>query len=150
MDLGLPSLHLQIKLIMGKFKYKRYCKTLKLEDDSALIEKYKKAHGIGQVWPEISQGMREVGIVDMEIYIHGTTLFMIMDTLEDFDHEKAFEELATKPKQAEWEAHMSQFQKTSAEASADEKWQLMDRIFELDQKIEYKTPEGQEKQINMD
>ena len=58
-------------------KFKRYCKTLKLEDDPALIEKYKKAHGIGQVWPEISQGMREVGIIDMEIYIHGTNLFMI-------------------------------------------------------------------------
>lgn len=131
-------------------KYKRYCKTLKLEDDNVLIEKYRKAHGIGQVWPEISQGMREVGIIDMEIYIHGSTLFMIMDTEVDFDHEKAFAELATKPRQAEWEAHMSQFQKTSSDASADEKWQLMDRIFELDQKEEYKTSEGQEKQINMD
>lgn len=131
-------------------KYKRYCKTLKVEDDPVLIEKYKKAHGIGQVWPEISQGMKEVGIIDMEIYIHETTLFMIMDTITDFDHEKAFKELATKPRQAEWEAHMSQFQKSSADASADEKWQLMDRIFELDQEKEYKTSEGQLKQINLD
>lgn len=131
-------------------KYKRYCKTLKLEDDNVLIENYKKAHGIGQVWPEISQGMREVGIIDMEIYIHDTTLFMIMDTEEDFDHDKAFAALATKPRQAEWEAHMSQFQKTSSDASADEKWQLMDRIFELDQKEEYETSEGQEKHINID
>ncbi len=128
-------------------KYKRYCKTLKLEDDPALIEKYKKAHGIGQVWPEIAQGMREVGIIDMEIYIHGTNLFMIMDTVENFDHENAFRDLANKPRQAEWEAHMSQFQKTSSGASADEKWQLMDRIFELDQEKEYKAEEGQEKEI---
>ena len=127
-------------------KYKRYCKTLKLEDDSGLIEKYKKAHGIGQVWSEIAQGMKEVGILDMEIYIHGTTLFMIMDTVEDFNHEKAFKELATKPRQAEWEAHMSQFQKTSSDASADEKWQLMERIFELEQKVEYSASEGQLKE----
>ena len=127
-------------------KYKRYCKTLQLENDPELIEKYKKAHGIGQVWPEIQQGMKEVGILDMEIYIHGTTLFMIMDTVPDFDHEKSFQELATKPRQGEWEAHMSQFQKTSEDASADEKWVLMERIFELDQKMAYKPIEGQLKE----
>ena len=128
-------------------KYKRYCKTLKLVDDPELIEKYKSAHGIGQVWPEVAQGMKEVGILDMEIYIHNTTLFMIMDTAEDFDHERAFEALATKPRQAEWEAHMSQFQKTSADAAADEKWQLMERIYELDQKESYRAIDGQVKKI---
>jgi len=130
-------------------KYKRYCKTLKLHNDPSLIEKYKRAHGIGQVWPEIKQGMKEVGILDMEIYIHGTNLFMIMDTVENFDHEKAFAELAKKPRQADWEAHMSQFQVSSASASADEKWQLMDRIFELDQEKEYKSVEGQCKEFRI-
>ena len=91
--------------------------------------------------------MLDVGIVDMEIYLAGTRLFMIMDTVEDFDHDKAFEELATKPRQAEWEAHMSQFQQTSEHASADEKWQLMERIYELDQTKENKAIEGQEKEI---
>ncbi|WP_346857571.1 L-rhamnose mutarotase [uncultured Draconibacterium sp.] len=113
-------------------EYKRYCKALKLEDDPELIEAYKKVHSPGAAWPEITQGMREVGIVDMEIYILGTQLFMIMDTLADFDHEKAMKELATKPCQSEWEAYVSQYQKTSAEASADEKWQLMERIYKMD------------------
>ena len=112
--------------------YKRFCKTLKMEDDSKLIEEYKKVHAPGTVWPEITQGMKEVGIIDMEIYIQGTLLFMIMDTVPDFEHEKAMNELALKPRQAEWEAFVSRFQKTSAEASADEKWQLMERIFKLD------------------
>ena len=112
--------------------YKRYCKTLKLEDDPKLIEEYKRVHAPGTVWPEITQGMKEVGIVDMEIYIQGTQLFMIMDTVPDFDHDKAMKELASKPRQAEWEAFVSRFQKTSAEASAEKKWQLMERIFKLD------------------
>lgn len=129
-------------------KYKRYCKTLKLEGDPELIEKYKLAHGIGKIWPEIRQGMKEVGILDMEIYIHGNTLFMIMDTTADFDHEKAMKALASKPRQGEWEAHMSQFQKTSGDASADEKWQLMDRIFEMDQKEVYNAIDGQEKELS--
>lgn len=111
--------------------FKRFCKTLTLEDDPQLIEDYKKAHAAGAVWPEITQGMIDVGIIDMEIYISGTRLFMIMDTVPDFDHKSAMAELATKPRQSEWEAYVSSFQNTSAEASADEKWQLTERIYKL-------------------
>jgi L-rhamnose mutarotase len=67
----------------------------------------------------------------MEIYIAGTRLFMIMDTVADFDHEKAMAELANKPRQKEWEAYVSQFQRSPEEATADEKWQLVERIFKL-------------------
>ena len=112
-------------------EFKRYCKTLELRNDSNLIATYKKAHSKGQCWPEITQGMREVGILDMEIYIAGTRLFMIMDTVPDFDHDKAFAELADKPRQAEWEAHMSQFQDAAADASADQKWQIIERIYKF-------------------
>ncbi len=113
-------------------EYKRYCKALKLEEDQQLIEEYKKVHAPGAAWPEITQGMREVGIIDMEIYLLGNQLFMIMDTVPDFDHDAAMKELADKPRQSEWEAYVSRFQKTSADASADEKWQLMERIYKLD------------------
>ena len=112
--------------------YKRYCKTLSLKDDAQLIEDYKRVHSRGTAWPEITQGMREVGIIDMEIYIFGNRLFMIMDTVDDFDHDKAMTELARKPRQNEWEAYVSRFQQTSAEATADEKWQLMERIYKMD------------------
>ena len=112
--------------------YKRYCKALKLDDDAQLIEEYKKVHAPGAVWLEITQGMRDVGIVDMEIYLLGNQLFMIMDTVPDFDHDKAMKELAGKPRQSEWEAYVSRFQKTPAEASAGEKWQLMERIYKMD------------------
>ena len=112
--------------------FKRYCKTLSLKDDPKLIEDYKKVHAPGAAWPEITQGMKDVGIIDMEIYIFGTRLFMIMDTVADFDHDKAMTKLATKPRQSEWEAYVSRFQQSSAEATADEKWQLMERIYKLD------------------
>jgi L-rhamnose mutarotase len=111
--------------------FKRFCKTLTLKDDPSLIEDYKKVHSPSEVWPEITQGMRDVGILNMEIYILGTRLFMIMDTVPDFDHEKAMKELAGKPRQSEWEAYVSKFQNTSAEATADDKWQVMERIYEM-------------------
>jgi L-rhamnose mutarotase len=106
---------------------------MELCNDPILIEAYKEAHAKGAAWPEITQGMKDVGIIDMEIYLIGTKLFMIMDTVDDFDHDKAMTELATKPRQSEWEAHMSQFQDSSAEATADQKWQLMERIYKMDE-----------------
>jgi len=111
--------------------YKRYCKTLELKDDPELIENYRKVHAAGAVWPEILKGMHEVGILNMEIYLLGNRLFMIMDTVDDFDHDKAMEELATKPKQAEWEAWVARFQQSNSDASAGEKWKLMERIFSM-------------------
>jgi len=129
--------------------YKRYCKILELVDDSNLIGEYKKLHALGATWPEITLGMKEVGIIDMEIYISGTTLFMIMDTVPDFDHDEAMAKLTTLPRQVEWEATVSKYQKTSADASAKEKWRLIERIYEMDQKQEYKTEEGYVKKIGL-
>ena len=126
--------------------FKRYCKTLTLRDDQKLIEKYKEIHANGGAWPEITQGMKNVGILDMELYLYGNRVFMIMDTVADFDHDTAMAELANKPRQKEWEALVSQFQKTSSDASAAEKWQLMERIFKMDQKQEYDPEDGQVEQ----
>lgn len=109
---------------------KRYCKTLELRDDASLIAAYRQAHTPAAVWPEITQGMREVGILDMEIYLLGTHLFMIMDTEPDFDHDAAMQALAAKPRQAEWEAYVATFQQTAG-TTADAKWQLMKRIYKL-------------------
>ena len=78
--------------------YKRFCKTLELKNDPDLITNYKKVHASEAAWPEITQGMKEVGIVDMEIYLLGNRLFMIMDTVDCFDHDSAMAELAKKKK----------------------------------------------------
>ena len=107
---------------------KRYCQTLTLVDNEEMIRKYVEAHA--HVWPEIIQGQREVGILDMEIYRHDRLLFMIMDTTDAFDFEKDMARLATLPRQAEWESYVAQFQGCSADARSDEKWQLMDKIFD--------------------
>lgn len=107
---------------------KRYCQTLTLVDDEAMIAKYVDAHA--SVWPEVIQGQREVGILDMQIYRKGRNLFMIMDTVDDFDFVRDMARLATLPRQAEWEAYVSQFQGARADARSDEKWQLMEQIFE--------------------
>jgi L-rhamnose mutarotase len=113
---------------------KRYCKTLELENAPGLVEEYKKLHAPGAAWPEVTLGMRQVGIKDMEIYLSGTTLFMIMDTVSGFDHDRDMSRLSLLPRQAEWEAFVSKYQKTAEGATAREKWKLMERIFKLDEK----------------
>ena len=84
-----------------------------------------------EAWPEILAGIREVGILEMEIYILGTNLFMIVETPLDFDWDTAMARMATLPRQAEWEEYMSVFQQAEPGASSAEKWQLMDRMFYL-------------------
>ena len=114
-----------------KVPVKRYCQTMDLKDNPELIAEYVKRHSEAEAWPEIRAGIREVGILEMEIYILGTRLFMIVETPLDFDWETAMARLATLPRQAEWEAYMSIFQQADATATSAEKWQLMDRMFYL-------------------
>jgi L-rhamnose mutarotase len=113
------------------FPTKRYCQMLDLKDDPALIAEYVERHSEAKHWPEIVAGIRSVGILEMEIYLMGTRLFMIVETAADFDWDTAFTRLATLPRQTEWEDYMTIFQVSIPGASSAEKWQLMDRIFKL-------------------
>ena len=106
----------------------RFCQTLTLKNEPELINKYLEVHK--HVWPEIIEGQHQVGIQSMEIYANGSQLFMIVDTCDDFNWERDMARLATLPRQAEWEAYVSQFQGCDANATSAEKWQLMDKIFD--------------------
>lgn len=109
---------------------KRYCLTLDLKDDPKLIAEYKRYHE--KIWPEITRSIKDAGIEDMEIYLLGTRMFMIMEVNEkfSFDAKKRADEL--NPKVQEWETLMWRFQQSLPQAKAGEKWLLMERIFSLE------------------
>lgn len=109
----------------------RYCQTLDLKEDPRLIEEYRRLHSPEGVWPEIIEGIRSVGINEMEIFLLGTRLVMIIDTPDDFDWDTAMARLATLPKQAEWELLTGKYQEAKVGATSDEKWQMMEKIFHL-------------------
>ncbi|MBQ6965698.1 MAG: L-rhamnose mutarotase [Bacteroidaceae bacterium] len=117
------------KKIEGRTK--RYVQLLELKDDPEKIREYKKWHTQEHHWKEIRDGIREVGILEMEIYIRGTQLVMIVDTPEDFDWQTAMDKLATLPRQAEWEAFVARLQGCREDARSDEKWQMTERMFYL-------------------
>jgi L-rhamnose mutarotase len=109
---------------------KRYCLTLDLEDDPALIAEYRRYHQ--KIWPEITASIKAAGIDDMEIYLLGTRLFMIMEVNDRFSFDAKTEADRTNPKVRQWEELMWKFQKPLPQARPGEKWLLMERIFKLE------------------
>lgn len=112
-------------------KTKRYVQFLEINNDPELIAQYRYWHSEEHHWQEIREGIRAVGILEMEIYMLGNHLVMIVDAPADFDWQTSMDRLATLPRQAEWEAFVARFQGCSAEARSDEKWQPAERIFRL-------------------
>jgi L-rhamnose mutarotase len=109
---------------------RRYCLTLDLKKDPSLIAEYKRFHQ--KVWPEITKSIRDAGIEDMEIYLLGTRMFMIMEVNESFSFEKKAKSDHQNPKVQEWEALMWKFQQPLEDAAPGEKWLRMERIFKLE------------------
>lgn len=109
----------------------RFCLALDLKDDPALIETYKNYHAPGKVWPEITDSIKSAGILDMEIYLSGNRMFMIMEVDESFDAARKAALDAANPKVQEWETLMWTFQQALPWAKPGEKWLKMDRIFKL-------------------
>jgi L-rhamnose mutarotase len=83
-----------------------------------------------------SEGDTQVGIVDMQIYLLGTRLFMIMETVPEFDFDRDMAKLSGLPRQKEWEAFVAKFQQSLPGAGSSEKWKLMDRIFKLPARLD--------------
>ncbi|MGA7752773.1 MAG: L-rhamnose mutarotase [Candidatus Sulfotelmatobacter sp.] len=108
---------------------RRYCLTLDLKDDPELIAEYKRYHE--KVWPEIARSIRDSGIEDMEIYLLGTRMFMIMEVGESFSFEAKGAADRLNPKVQEWEKLMWKFQRPLPQAKPGEKWLLMERVFKL-------------------
>lgn len=110
---------------------KRFCMTLELKDDPDLIDEYESWHKSEKIWEEIPAGIREVGILDSEIYRSGTTLFMILTVPSDFNFKKQMSILADLPRQAEWEDFMTRYQASKPGESSAEKWTILNRVFKL-------------------
>ncbi|WP_299664975.1 L-rhamnose mutarotase [uncultured Polaribacter sp.] len=111
---------------------KRYCFSCDLKDDAKLIAAYKEYHKAGNAWPEITKSIKDAGIVDMEIYLTGNRMFMIMEVDEMFSLHKKAEMDAENPKVTEWENLMWKYQQELPWARDGEKWIALERIFQLE------------------
>ena len=107
----------------------RHCLTLDLNDNAQQIAEYKRYHET--IWPEVRDSLFAAGVLNMEIYLLGTRMFMIMDVSEDFTPARKASMDAANPKVKEWETIMHGFQRELAQAKPGEKWLPMERVFDL-------------------
>ena len=109
---------------------RRYCLTLDLKGDSQLIAEYKRYHE--KIWAEITRSIHDSGIEDMQIYLLGTRMFMVMEVSEKFSFDAKANADRQNPKVREWEELMWKFQEPLPQAKPGEKWLLMEKIFQLE------------------
>lgn len=107
----------------------RHCLTLNLKNDETAIAEYKRYHV--KIWPEIKQSLINAGIQEMEIYLVGTRLFMIMEVSDSFSPSAKAAADAANAKVQEWEALMGQFQQELPQSRPGQKWVAMEKIFSL-------------------
>jgi L-rhamnose mutarotase len=108
---------------------KTYCLANDLKDDPALIEEYERHHRA--VWAENIEGIRDSGILTMDIFRTGNRLFMVMTTEDNFSFEAKGKADASNAKVQEWEALMDKYQQPIPWAKPGEKWVLMHQIFTM-------------------
>ena len=109
---------------------KKHILTLDLKNDPKLIEEYKEYHK--RIWPEITMSILDSGITNMEIYLLGNRMFMIMEVDDSFSFDKKDEKDSADSKVQEWENLMWTYQQALPMAKPGEKWMLMDKIFQLE------------------
>lgn len=109
---------------------KQYALTLNLVDDRDKIEQYKAYHRA--VWPEVQECLKAVGIINMDIYLLGRRLFMLLHAHDAFDPVRDFPRLSTlHPRYKEWQEIMDGFQQRVPEAGDGEHWAVMEQVFAL-------------------
>jgi L-rhamnose mutarotase len=126
---------------------RRHVFTLNLKDEPGIVETYTRYHR--DVWPEVQASLRRVGVQQMDIYLLGHRLVMVVDMRDDLDYRAAFRaHAASSPRVAEWERLMRTLQQPVAEAAAGEWWADMKPVFHLDEKpAAFRSPEQQEPAI---
>jgi L-rhamnose mutarotase len=105
---------------------RRLVRALDLIDDVRIIADYCNRHAPGAVWPEVIAHIRATGVLEMEIWLVGNRLFMIMEVTDDFPRD-----VAEYSRVADWERLMSTFQRPLPGAQGDPKWIELTRIFSL-------------------
>jgi L-rhamnose mutarotase len=109
----------------------RYVLTVNLKDDRLIIENYRRYHR--EVWPEVLESLRQVGVERMDIHLLGRQLVMCVELNDGLDFRQAFaRHMASSARVAEWEHLMRSLQEPSELATSGEWWTMMEPVFSLE------------------
>lgn len=110
---------------------RRLCFALDLRDDPVLIARYRKWHEPGGPPLAVTRSLRDAGIVDLEIYLCRTRLFMVMQVGPGFSLEAKARADADHADVRAWEERMWSFQQPLPWARRGEKWLPAEKIYDL-------------------
>lgn len=108
---------------------KTFAMALDLIDDPQRIAEYDAYHRA--VWPEVSAGLRRIGIQEMKIYRLGARLFMYCEAPSGFDPQRDYQGYAEDPRCREWDELMRSYQQQVPGASPAGWWTPMEEVFNL-------------------
>ncbi|MHC4271847.1 MAG: L-rhamnose mutarotase [Planctomycetota bacterium] len=120
--------------------FKRYFIASDLKDPD-LGPEYKKLLA-GKHWADIADWMHSQGVIDLEIYLFQQRLTMIFETKPDFHLQTFKDNLHALPLYKDWQNKMKKFLKPLPQAKEGEAWTLTERVYELEQKKEYRNVNG--------
>lgn len=91
-------------------------------------EEYRRTHR--NVWPELLQAIKDVGIHNYSIFLDGTDLFLYLETEGDF--EKAWRPLRQTEISRRWQEYMSPILEPAQGLDPGEAPKTMEEVFHLD------------------
>ncbi|MGP8313156.1 L-rhamnose mutarotase [Enterocloster aldenensis] len=107
---------------------KTYAMTIDLKDDPEILALYEEYHS--NVWPEVRQAVKKVGMENVRIFRFGTRLVQIFDARDDFDITKDIDAYAEDPVVRKWDTMMNGFQVPLNGRREGEWWAEMELVYD--------------------
>jgi len=104
---------------------------LDLKNDPEAIEAYKVWHRPGGPPAAVTQSIRDAGILEMDIWLAGDRLVMVMETGPGFDPDLNAARDAENPEVQAWEVLMDRYQQRLPFAEPGTKWVAAEKIYAL-------------------
>ena len=106
----------------------RFGRVLRLREGAE--EEYRRQHAA--VWPEVLEAIRESGIRNYSIYIHGRWMFAYFELPDGLSVEEAGAQIAANPACRRWEELMHTLQERLPESPEGSWWVPASEAFHLD------------------
>jgi L-rhamnose mutarotase len=111
---------------------KTFAQAIDLIDDPDRIATYERYHT--QIWPEVTRGLRALGIERMHIWRTENRLFMTFEAPDDFNPDRDYQTYTKNARCREWDELMRSYQRRipSVTNAEDGWWTPMDLVFDLE------------------
>ncbi len=111
---------------------KRFVDARELVAEPGMVQRYKDVHKLGRAWPGITKGIKDAGVLDLEIYLVGHRTFEFSDVVCEFDMETSWAPMEKTEASKAWGRLVGPIDKPFVdEGGKPFDNQIMEKIFQL-------------------